>query len=288
METIWAFCKTIPGKLYYYTDIILKWVSKYFYQFWDWFSDTDYFALWVIFGSLAVFGLTILLAYLRVNSDKFEAYMDSLENSSFRMLSTVLNLIFYPFMMIWIVALVSSEGTNFLSSFYSTKMTGSLDLNNFNEWLEIMKVPTVYIVAKIILTVLASVLTLRIGNLIRFICFTLSFLILGGWGGLALTGLNHLADMNFLMMVITMPVFFVVYLLPMLFFWIPIVYAVALPFCIILSPIASLLGGFLGDAPASNTLVKPDHGTREWMVKTTYVEDNGAINTVINFFTEYF
>lgn len=288
METIWAFCKTIPDKLYYYTDTILKWVSKYFYSLWDWFADLDYFALWVIFGSLAVIGLTILLIYLRVTSDEFEDYMSSMEDSGFRMVSTVFNIVYYPFMIIWIVALVSAEGTNVFSSFYATDMTASLDLNNFKEWSEIMKIPTVYIVFKIILTVLRSVLTLRIGSLIRFASITLSLLILGGWGGLALTGLNHIAETNFLMMVITMPIFFVIYLFPMLIFWIPIIYAVALPFCIILAPIFMLFGESFGGSSMSSHSDEPVHGKREWMVKTTYREDNGAINTVLNFFTEYF
>lgn len=288
METIWAFCKTIPEKLYYYTDIILKWVSKYFYLFWDWFLDRDQFALWVLFGSLAVVGLSILLIYLRVTSDEFEDYMDFLEDNAFCMFSTVLNIVYYPFMLIWIVALVSAKGTNGFSSFYMTEMTASLDLNNFNEWLEVMKIPTVFIVAKIILTVLRSVLTLRIGSLIRFVSITLSLLILGGWGGLALTGLNHLAETNFLMMVITMPIFFVIYLFPMLIFWIPIIYAVALPFCIVLAPIFMLFGESSAGDSVPGDPAEPVHGKREWMVKTTYREDNGAINTVLNFFTEYF
>ena len=57
---------------------------------------------------------------------------------------------------------------------------------------------------------------------------------------------------------------------------------------VVLAPIFMLFGESSAGDSVPGDPAEPVHGKREWMVKTTYREDNGAINTVLNFFTEYF
>ncbi len=248
MQSVFAFLNRAKEWLYSLADEVLKWIGDWFLPLWDEFESEPMFGLWAFLLCLVLVaaGIGSLFTYGLV-SERRKMIEEELEESSTFYTTTkaigVFSLVLYAVLLVWLVAIGSADGTNAYTHFWVPQDV-EMGFDTFSRWLEALKIPMVFVLARFAFSVVGSVLSLNPLGLLRTVLITLACIALGYVGGRILTLVNNLAESNFLMMVLTMPVFFCVYLLPWLFFWIPALAPLAVLIGVILAPFFAFLGDY--------------------------------------------
>lgn len=248
MQSVFAFLNRAKEWLYTLAGDVLSWIGSWFLPLWDELESEPMFGLWVflICLGLVAAGIGSLFTYGWVSERRKKIEEELAASSSFYVVTEgigIFSLVLYAVLTVWLVAIGSADGTNTYSHFWVPQDV-EMGFDTFPLWLEALKIPTVFVLARFAFSIVGSVLSLNPLGLLRSVLITLACIALGYVGGRILTLVNNLAASNFLMMVVTMPVFFCVYLLPWLFFWIPALAPLAVLVGVILAPFFAFVGDY--------------------------------------------
>lgn len=238
----------IVGWLYGLVNDILVWAGEWIVPAYEEFSGGAFYIPLLLLGTIALTALALVLLFkTSLYSGRAERRMERMEAKhpfihGGCMAAGIFTMVIYALMLIWLVAMGTAGDSSFNLSMYGET---PLTFGNFTEWMKFLQIPCAFVVFKIVLTLFGCVIGLHPVRFIRFIVITAACVGLGMIGGLLLTVVSNIAGSGFLGTLITLPVTFIINLVPNFVFWLPLVSVVWCLIGIILSPIIGIID-FMG------------------------------------------
>lgn len=265
MDKIWEFLKLIPLFIYKWTDFALQWLYSHLSPVVEEFTSSYNSDMIIFIGCAVILILSIVCWVVMIRKafdDDDVAEHD--DRAGVKKVVGFISLFLYAFVLIWIVALLThplnDAGSWLLNDVFEQKALisfsegvtmlpklpagSTITLSNFLYWHDLLAIGAVFVLVKFALTAFFNLITLHIFKLIRFLILTASFIILGLIGGSFLTFLTE-SD-SLLMQLISMPVFLIVYFVPMLVIWVPVAAVYGGPVLYVLGTILNLFSSALG------------------------------------------
>ena len=241
------------------TDAALQWIGKWASPLFHWFINEDFYVLMLLGGTIVTVGIAVLMLYkIPWTTKKEDKKMDhgdykELYSASWNFGLRLISMAEYILGLTWMVAIGSAQeckGFNGMIDMYMAQ-ENQLSFYNFHLWFDPLKYLTIFLLLRFAFSVVGGIIRLEFLRLLRFLVLTLACIFAGMTGGFILTFLNELSASGFIGTIITVPIFFLVYTIPVVWIYTPPAIVGGLILLIIISPFVGLFTFFFGEGGSS-------------------------------------
>lgn len=263
-QKVYAWLVIAGNWIFDKTDMTLQWMGKWVPPLYQEFVRGDFYILILLGGTIVIGAITIWMMwkipwFTKKERKKLEeGSLGKMKRATKGFLVNWISLGCYILSLIWLIAMATAQEA---VGMHGMKINGFMDMYiggqeqisffNFYLWFDPIKYAYIFVLMRFACSVVAGVFKLKFLPLLRFLLMTLECILLGLVGGLLISLVNAIAASGFIGYVVSIPVFFCMYTLPMVWIYTPPAIVAGMILKIMVSPfigIFKLLTGGGGGA----------------------------------------